>query len=369
MTKIPLLDLQKEYSLLKEEIDAAIQGVVDQTWFILGPEVEAFEAEFAEFTKAKHCIGLGSGTDALYIALKALRVGAGDEVITTPMTFIATGEAVNALGAKPVFVDIEPDTHNIDPAKIEAAITENTKVIMPVHLHGIPADMKAIAEIAKKHGLKVVEDAAQAHGASYYGDAIGTYADFACYSFYPGKNLGAYGDAGGVTTNDDALAAEARKLRDHGRMDKYRHDIIGFNFRMDAIQAAVLRVKLGILTEWNDRRKSIAAAYHREFADIPVKVLNIPEWAEPVWHHYTLETEKRDDLLAYLREHGVMAGIHYPIPLHLQPAYDYLGYKEGDFPVSEKVGLEILSLPNATLSNDDLETVIRTVKDFFENDR
>lgn len=229
--------------------------------------------------------------------------------------------------------------------------------------------MKAISQIANKYGLKVVEDAAQAHGARYYGESIGTYSDFACYSFYPGKNLGAYGDAGAVTTNDDMLAAEARKLRDHGRMDKYRHDMIGFNFRMDAIQAAVLRVKLGILEEWNGRRKAIAAAYHRHFSELPVKVLNIPGWAEPVWHHYTIETRKRDELLSYLRERGVMAGVHYPIPLHLQPAYEYLGHKEGDFPVSEKVGMEILSLPNATLSDDELKFVIQAVKEFFENGR
>ncbi len=362
MTQIPLVDLQAQYRTIKPEIDAAIQQVIDTTDFILGHAVGEFEAAFAGYCQAAFAIGLNSGTDALCLALRAVGVAPGDEVITTPHTFIATAEAITMCGAVPVFVDIDPVTYNIDPALVEDAVTSKTKALLPVHLYGQPADMDPLLEIARRHNLRVIEDAAQAHGAAYKGRRVGTLGDAACFSFYPGKNLGAYGDAGAVTTNDPQIAQEIRLLRNHGRAAKYEHDRVGFNNRMDGIQGAVLNVKLKHLDTWNEKRTKIAAMYTELLGD-GVETPTVPDWADPSWHLYVIRVEQRDRLFERLREMGIGVGIHYPIPLHLQPAYTDLGYKEGDFPHAEAAAKSILSLPMyPELSVSQIETVVEAVK-------
>jgi len=344
--KIPLLDLRAEYAEIKDAVDASIKRVVESARFILGEEVTNFEKDFAAFCRADHAIGVGSGTDALYVALKTCGVEAGDEVITTPMTFIATSEAISLCGAKPVFVDVDPKTHNMDANRIEAAITLKTKVILPVHIHGYPVDMDPILSLARKRGLKVIEDAAQAHGAEYKGRRVGTLADMACFSFYPGKNLGAYGDAGAITTNDAELAKKARLLRDHGRTSKYEHQIVSFNWRIDALQAAILNAKLPYLEGWNRRRQEIALQYNELLKDCnKVQLPVISEEYSAVWHHYAINVEDRDAVQEKLKAAGVETGIHYPISLHEQPAYRFLEYDSGDFLHSEKVSQTTLSLP------------------------
>ena len=341
---IPLVDLKAQYAAIKPEIDAAIQRVVDSAVFILGQEVKAFEQEFAAFCGAKHAVGISSGTDALHLALRACGIGPGDEVITTPFTFIATTEAISMCGARPVFSDIDLQTYNLDPVQIESKITSRTKAIMPVHLYGQPADMDPILEVARRHRLRVIEDAAQAHGAQYKGRRVGTLADAACFSFYPGKNLGAYGDAGAVVTNDDEIAGKVRVLRDHGRRDKYKHLIEGYGNRLDALQAAILRAKLPHLEEWTACRNLWSAEYSRGLADRVVKPY-VPESVEPVWHLYVVRVNDRSQVQQRLKEAGISTGVHYPIPLHLQPAYRYLGHQRGDFPCVEQVAEEVLSLP------------------------
>lgn len=343
--KLPLVDLKAQYDSIRSEIDSAIERVLQSTAFILGPEVAAFEKSFATFCEARHAIGISSGTDALHLTLRACGVRADDEVITTPFTFIATAEAISMAGARPVFVDIDAETWNIDASKIEAAITERTRAIMPVHLFGQPADMDLIRAIADSRELRIIEDAAQAHGARFHGRRAGTLGDAACFSFYPGKNLGAYGDAGAVVTNDDGIAAQVRLLRDHGRRDKYEHLIVGYGNRLDALQAAILGAKLPHLEEWNRKRGFIAEQYGREFAGTAVRPQRIREGAQSVWHMYAVRLASREVVRATLADKGIATGVHYPTPLHLQPAYHHLGYERGAFPVAETLANEIVSLP------------------------
>jgi dTDP-4-amino-4,6-dideoxygalactose transaminase len=352
---VPFLDLKAQYLSIKDEIQSALNKVLDQTAFAGGPFVTQFEKEFAEFCQIDHCVGVGSGTDALWLALLALGVGPGDEVITVPDTFIATAEAITYCGATPVFVDVDEKTYNLDPNRLEDYLkTQNSKLktknqlkaIIPVHLFGQTADMDPILEIAKKYGLSVVEDACQAHGALYKGKTAGSMGAAGCFSFYPGKNLGAYGEAGAVITNNAELAIKMRTIRDHGQEKKYYHGCIGWNARMDGFQGAILSVKLKYLPSWNDGRRKNAALYssllNGSDAIIPPKEM---DYAKHVYHIYAIRTKNRDELIAKLGEKGVNCGIHYPVPIHLQNAYQSLGLKMGSFPVAEKVASEFVSLP------------------------
>jgi len=343
---IPFVDLKREYQEIKDEINEAIQRVLESGWFILGEELRQFEREFASYIGVKHAIGVNSGSDALYLAVKALNIGSGDEVITVSHTFISTVDAITRNGAKPIFVDIDPETYTIDVNQIEKAITKKTKAIIPVHLYGHPADMDPIMEIAEKYGLYVIEDASQAHGAEYKGRKVGSIGHVACFSFYPTKNLGAYGDAGIIVTNDEELAEKFRMLRNYGSPKKYYHDFIGVNSRLDEIQAVILRVKLRHLDEWNERRRKIAKLYNELLEDSDV-IIPIPverEYAKHVYHLYVIRYKNRDKLQQYLLENGIKTQIHYPVPVHLQKAYLNLGIKT-KLPVTERISREILSLP------------------------
>jgi len=364
---VPFLDLKAQYKTIKDEVLPAINEVIENTAFAGGPYVAKFEQAFADFCGVKHCIGVGNGTDALWLSLVALGIGHGDEVITTPNTFIATAEAISLAGAIPIFVDIEEKTHNMNPALLANAITKKTKAIIPVHLFGQPADMDPILEIAKKHGLKVVEDACQAHGAEYKGRKAGSMGNTGCFSFYPGKNLGAYGEGGAVVTNDDALAANMRMFRDHGQAKKYYHGIIGWNARLDGIQGAVLSVKLKHLADWNDARRKHANRYSELLAS--VKDIIVPaemDYAKHVYHIYALRSPERDKLMAYLAEKGVSCGIHYPVPVHLQDAYGFLKYREGSFPIAEKCASQYLSLPMfAELTDEQVAYVAQQIKGYY----
>ena len=352
-TKLPLVDLKAQYRAIKPEIDAAIQRILESTAFINGPDVSAFEVEFAQFCGVSYAIGVASGTAALQLALAAFEIGPGDEVITVAHTFCATAEAIAHVGARPVFVDIDPQTYTIDPEAIEKAITPKTRAIIPVHLYGMPADMDAINAIAQARGLVVIEDAAQAHGAHYRGRIVGSLGHAACFSFYPGKNLGAYGDAAAVTTNDPEIAQRLFALRDHGRMRqangkaaKYEHTIIGFGERLDTLQAAILRVKLRYLPEWTARRQHLANVYRQLLAHLPsVDLPHTPEDRTSVYHLFVVRAPQRDVLRAKLLAQDIETGIHYPIPLHLQKAFSHLGYQAGDLPHTERAAAEILSLP------------------------
>ena len=366
MSKIPLVDLKANYAAIKDEIDEAIARILANTSFIGGKEVKDFEAAFANFQGTKRCVGVASGTGALFLTLKALGVGPGDEVITTPHTFIATAEPIEFLGAKTVLVDIDPATYNINPAQIEAAITERTKVIMPVHLYGQMAPMDAIMDIARRHDLKVVEDAAQAHGGEYKGKRAGSWGDAACFSFYPGKNLGAYGDGGAVCTNDEALADLIAKLRDHGRTSKYSHDLIGYGERLDAMQAAILAVKLRHLEDWTEARRRHAAYYSQALkgmsgVETPVEQAD----TRHVYHIYCVRVQgDRDAIKAALNERQIGAGIHYPIPVHLQPAMSHRGWRKGDFPQAEAAADTILSLPiYPELETDQMNRVVEELSE------
>lgn len=342
---IPLVDLQAQYVAMRTDIDKAIQSVIDSSAFIMGPDVRRFEEAFASFCGVAHCVGVSNGTAALELALRALKIGPGAEVITASHTFIATAEAISNVGAKPVFVDIDPATYTIAPAAVAAAITPATRAILPVHIYGQPAAMTELNELANAHGLAVIEDAAQAHGATWQGQRAGSLANLACFSFYPGKNLGAYGDAGAITTNDETLAETVRLLRNHGRRSKYVHDLVGTNERIDTLQAAILAAKLPHLTEWTAKRQRLAARYNALLADCEVALPHVAPEATSAWHLYVIRTPHRDQLLHFLKEHGVEGGIHYPVPLHLQPAYANLGYQRGDLPVTEAVAHTCLSLP------------------------
>ena len=342
---IPFLDLHASCAELREEIDAAIARVLDSGWYILGPEVEAFEAEFAGYCQADHAIGLANGLDALQLALRAMDVGPGDEVIVPSNTYIATWLAVSQCGAVPVPVEPDPATYNIDPARIEAAITARTKVILPVHLYGQPAELDPILAIARKHGLRVLEDAAQAHGARYKGRRIGGHCDAVAWSFYPGKNLGALGDGGAVTTNDPQIADRLRVLRNYGSRMKYVNEVQGYNSRLDPLQAAVLRVKLAHLDDWNARRTTLAQAYLHGLRDTGLILPHVPDWAQPAWHLFVVRHRQRDDLQRALSEAGIGSLIHYPIPPHKQQAYAEAGYPADAFPLANGLAEEVLSLP------------------------
>lgn len=342
---VPFLDLRAAYQELQTEIDAAISGVLEGGWYVLGSEVAAFEAEYADYCDATHCIGLGNGLDALHLSLRALGVGPGDEVIVPSNTFIATWLAVSQCGATPVPVEPSEATYNIDPEMIERAITPSTKAILPVHLYGQPADIDSILPIARHNGLFVVEDGAQAHGARYKGRRIGAHSDAVTWSFYPGKNLGALGDGGAVTTDNPELANRIVALRNYGSHRKYVHEVRGYNSRLDELQAAVLRVKLRYLDDWNSRRTSIAQHYIQSLSKIGSVLPQVPEWADPVWHLFVLRYSRRDSLQQRLTELNVGSLIHYPIPPHMQSAYDHMGFQQGTFPRALKLANEVLSLP------------------------
>jgi len=343
---VPLVDLGAQYRVLKPEIDAALARVIEQTSFVLGPEVEAFEQAFGAHCGGVQAVAVGNGTDAIAMALRALGIGAGDEVITVAHTFIATVEGISEVGARPVFVDVREDTLLMDPSLVEAAITPRTKAILPVHLYGQMVDMDPLLALARTRGLKVIEDACQAHGAEYKGQRAGSLGDAAAFSFYPGKNLGAYGDAGAITTRDKGLAEWLKRLRNHGRATKYTHEFEGRNSRMDGLQGAVLAVKLPHLDAWNARRRDLASRYDKGLSGLPgLCRVATSRHGSSALHLYVVRVPNRDRVLEALRTQGIDAGIHYPVPLHLQQACAHLGHKAGDFPITERAASEILSLP------------------------
>ncbi len=363
---VPFLDLAAGYAELQPEIEAAVLASLRSGWYIGGADVEAFEQEFAAFVDTPHCVGVSNGLDALQLALRALDIGTGDEVLVPSNTFIATWFAVSQCGAVPVPVEPDPVTCNMDPARIAQAITPRTRAIMPVHLYGQPADIDPILALARQHGLRVVEDAAQAHGARYKGRRIGSHADIVTWSFYPGKNLGALGDAGAVTTRDARLAQRLRALRNYGSREKYVSDMLGGNHRLDPVQAAALQVKLRHLERWNARRAEIAAAYTHVLADLELQLPRVPDWAQPSWHLYVVRTPRRDALQRHLAAAGIGALIHYPIPPHLQKAYAGMGLREGDLPVAETMAHEVLSLPMGPhLTDAQHAAVVQAVRSFF----
>jgi dTDP-4-amino-4,6-dideoxygalactose transaminase len=342
---VPFLDLKAQYASLKDEVEPAVLRALASTQFVLGDEVSHFEQRFATYCQVKEAVALNSGTSALHLALLAAGIGPGDEVITVTMTFVATTAAVLYAGAKPVFVDVDPETWTMDPAQIERAITPRTKAILPVHLHGRVADMDPILEIAARHGLVVIEDAAQSHGAEYKGRRAGSMGVIGCFSFYPGKNLGAFGEGGAAVTNDPALAHHMRVLRDWGQEGKYNHVVPGYNYRMDGVQGAVLNVKMGHIETWTEARRAHAARYNERLAGLGLGLPASEGNDRHVWHVFAVRAVDRDGIATRLKEAGIGTGIHYPIPVHLQKAYADLGYKPGDFPVSERLGAEFLSLP------------------------
>lgn len=365
--KVTFLDIRKSYLELKNEIDHAIMHVLNSGWYIFGSEVESFEKEYALFCESEHAIGVGNGLDALRLALLAMGVGPGDEVIVPSNTYIATWLAVSQCGATPVAVEPIEDTYNIDTEKIEVAITPRTKVILPVHLYGQPADLDPILAIARKNHLLVLEDAAQSHGAYYKGKRIGSHGDAVAWSFYPGKNLGAFGDGGAVTTNNKEIADRIRVLGNYGSRLKYVHDKQGINSRLDTLQAAILRVKLKYLDEWNDRRKSIAATYLEALRDKGLTLPSVPTWADPVWHLFVVRSKDRMNLKQRLEKNNIGTLIHYPIPPHLQQAYTSLGYASGDFPIAELLASEVLSLPiGPQMSTGEVKMVIDAIKGHAE---
>jgi len=381
---IPLCDLRQQYQSLKAEIDAAMQEVAAQTQYILGPNVKGLERDVAEFCECRHGVGVASGTDALHLALRALRIGPGDEVITTPFTFVATTEAIGMVGATPVFVDIDPFTFNIDPSKIEAAVTPRTKAILPVHLYGQPCDMDPIMETAQRHGLYVVEDAAQALGATYKGRRVGSFGEAGCLSFFPSKNLGGFGDGGMVVTNNDEVAQRVEMLRRHGGPIKYHHDELGLNSRLDELQAAILRVKLPHLSRWNALRRRCAYRYNNLLADLP-KITPPHELSDrgyvvftdeeslderrvlaAVYQQFTVQVENRDAVAQRLKEEGIGNAVYYPIPLHLQKVHAHLGHQPGSMPNAERVAGRCLSLPIfPELSDHEQGTVVETIRAFY----
>lgn len=343
--KVPFLDITSAHAEIQDQLDEAVLRVARSGYFILGPEVDAFEADFARFTGAPHCLGTGNGLDALVLALRAMGVGPGDEVIVPANTYIATWLAVSFCGATIVPVEPLETTHNIDPDAVAAAITPRTRVIIPVHLYGQPADMDPLLKLADRHGLHLLEDAAQAHGARYKGRRIGSFGEAACWSFYPGKNLGALGDGGGFTTTSPALAERVSMLRNYGSAVKYEHALAGQNSRLDPIQAAALQVKLKVLDDWNARRQAIAARYLEALSACGLVLPEVPEWADPVWHLFVVRHPGRDAFRARLEQAGINTVTHYPKPPHLQQAYDDLGYARGAFPLSETLASEVISLP------------------------
>jgi len=365
--KVPFLDLKIQYQEIEQEVLPMVTEAMENASFIGGPQVLGFEEDFAGFCDSKFCIGVGSGSDALRFALMAVGVGTGDEVITVPNTFIATTEAISQVGAIPIFVDISTDTYNIDVSQIEGKITEKTKAIISVHLYGQPADMDPILEVAKRHNLAVIEDACQAHGALYENKKAGSMGVAGCFSFYPGKNLGAFGEAGAIVTQDDEIADKIRLIRDHGQEKKYFHQIEGYNGRLDAIQAGVLRIKLKRLGAWNRSRRKNAAYYNELLSEIPGVTIPVEaEFAVSVYHLYVILIDDRDSLQQFLGDKGIATGLHYPMPLHLQKAYAYLGFKERAFPVTENVASRLLSLPMyPQLSKEQIQYVADAIKEFI----
>jgi len=364
--KVPILDLKAQYAAIKDEINLATNQVCESQFFCLGPALAEFEEKIAEYCQSKYAIGLSSGSDALLVSLMALEIKPGDEVITSPFTFFATAGSVARLGAKPVFVDIDPDSYNIDPALIEEKITEKTRVIIPVHLFGQIARMKPIMEIAERHDLDVIEDAAQSIGATQNGKKCGNFGLCGCFSFYPTKNLGGFGDGGLVTTNDESFAEKIKTLRDHGQKPRYFYKILGGNFRLDCIQAAVLSVKLKYLDEWNDKRRQNAILYDNFFAGSEVKPPQIDSNNVSIYHQYTVTVPKRDRLQEYLAEKEIGSAIFYPHPLHLQECFKQLGYNKGDFPVAERLCEDVLSLPiYPELKKEQIEYVANAILEFY----
>ena len=367
-TKVNFLDLKVQYLSIHNEIDKQIDDIIKNTAFIGGKIKTQFENNFASFCNTKHCIGVGNGTDALVIILKAMEIGYGDEVITVANSFIATSEAITSAGAKVVFVDCHPDYYTIDVEKIEEKITDKTKAIIPVHLYGQPANMPEIMKIAKKHNLKVIEDAAQAHGSQINNMTIGSIGDAASFSFYPGKNLGAYGDGGAIVTNNSSLAKKIRMWANHGRIDKYNHEFEGFNSRLDGIQAAILNVKLNYLESWSQKRRDVAKLYNEKLSGInEIVIPKVLKGTLPVYHLYVLRTKHREELQKYLSEKNISSGIHYPIALPYLKAYSYLGHKKDDFSISYAYQSELLSLPiYPEINEDQISYICKTVKQFFE---
>jgi dTDP-4-amino-4,6-dideoxygalactose transaminase len=370
---IPFVDLNRQYNTIKSDIDEKIYSVLESASFVLGSWVEKFEEGLAAYCHVDHAIGVSSGTTALVLALRSLNIGRGDEVITVPNTFIATASAISSTGAIPVFIDIDGKTCNIDTSQIEQAITENTKAIIVVHLYGQTSDMEVVLQLADKYNLKVIEDACQAHGAEYKGQRAGSMGHISAFSFYPSKNLGAYGDGGAVITNAGELADKVRLLRNHGSAKKYYHEVIGYNSRLDEIQAAILNVKLKYLDEWNEQRRGNASIYNRCLKNLAAQgIVTVPEeksWAKHVYHLYVVQVEEsvRDKLIEHLIAEKINAQIHYPIPIHLQQAYSHLGYKEGSFPVAEMAAKRIISLPMfPELEQQEIEYVVKQIESFFK---
>jgi dTDP-4-amino-4,6-dideoxygalactose transaminase len=363
--KIPCLDLKGQHAQIKKEIFEAFEKVYENTAFSGGPFVEEFEKSFAAYCGTAHAIGVNNGTTALHLAMLALGIGPGDEVILPVNTFIATAWGISYVGATPVFVDCDPDTWEIDATKIEERITPKTKAIAGVHLYGAPFDVDAVLAICKKHNLFLVEDAAQAQGARYKGTTVGGFGEMACFSFYPGKNLGACGEAGGITTNSAEYTKHLHSLRNHGSVVRYYHDEIGFNMRMGGLEGASLRVKMNYIEGWNNKRRAIAKRYQSEIKNPDIKMQTQPEWADSIYHLFVITTADRDGLMRFLNEHSIFPGLHYPVPCHLQKAYSYLGHKEGDFPNSEYLASHCLSLPMyAELSDSDVSHVIDILNNY-----
>jgi len=364
--KIPLMDLKKQCAPIKAQLDDAVKGILDSQQFVLGEEVKKLEERIASFCGVQYAIGVNSGTDALILALDAMGVKGGDEVITTPFTFIATGEAIARLGAKPVFVDIDPGTFNINPALIEEKITGKTKAILPVHLYGLSVDMDPIMKIAKKHKLRVLEDCAQAIGSEYNGKRVGSMGDAAAISFYPGKNLGGFGDGGMVITRDEGIYKKVKLLRNHGSSQKYYHEVVGYNSRLDNLQAAILNIKLTHLDSWINKRIENAIFFNETLKECPIVTPYIAKGYKHSFHLYVLRTERAKDLTDYLNENGIEARAYYPVPLHLQECFKYLGYKPGDLPESEKLARESLAIPvYPELTKEEKSYIVDKIKQFF----
>lgn len=365
MSKIPCLDLRKQHQSIKQEIFEAFEKVYDVTAFSGGPFVEEFENAFASYIGANHAIGVANGTIALHLAMLALSIGPGDEVIIPANTFIATAWGVSHCGATPVFVDCDAENWEIDPSKIEAAITSNTKAVIGVHLYGQPFDIDAVKAICDKNHLYLIEDAAQAQGARYYGKTVGTFGEMACYSFYPGKNLGACGEAGGITTNNDEYAKHLRSLRNHGSTTRYYHDEVGYNYRMGGLEGASLSIKLKYLENWNNRRREIASRYQKEIINAKIKKQIKDKWSDGIYHLYVVTTEDKQSFVKHLTDNDIIPAFHYPIPCHLQKAYSHLGYNLGDFPNSEYLAGHCISLPMfPELINEEVTRVINTINHY-----
>jgi len=364
--KVPFVDLKRQYLSIKPELESKLLAAARSTNYILGSEVEEFEKEFAYYCGVKYAIGVASGTDALVLALKALGIGCGDEVITVPNTFIATVDAIHRNGAKPVFIDVDPITLNLNVDQIEKKISKKTKAIIVVHLYGQPAELTKVLAVAQSYNLKVIEDACQAHGAVYEGKRVGSYGDVGCFSFYPAKNLGAMGDGGIVVTNSSELAEKLKLLRNYGQKEKNIHKIAGFNSRLDELQAAILKVKLKHLDAWNEKRRKLAEQYTKQLSHLPVNLLSPIPQGKHVYHLYVIKVKQRNKLKTFLEAKGVSTGIHYPIPIHLQQAYSFLGYDRGSFPHAEQAANEILSLPMfPELSQKELNYVVAQIEEFF----